>query len=174
MALGVMPGARDRSEHRLRIEGEGEASLALHPWNHAPASCLSLRLRRCMSGGRSPASAARAHLNALTGAQLERPCIAIQVSMQPAGSSEQAAGSKPRNINNVHGLSSWLHGLYSVSSGALAGGLDGTARRSTAAGKTTLISQMVMLALETGTLAVIKVQQLQARMRDAPEAFSSS
>lgn len=159
------------SEHRLYIEDEGEVSVALHPWNHAPRD-LPLDAFTILHEwwAQTLQMQHKFITDALTGSKLNamEQCVAIKV---------ETSNAKLSSIDDVHGLSAWLHSQHSeredgahtttLSSALLTG--------PPAAGKTTLISQVVLLALKTAKLVpiLIKVQQLQLRLNKAPEAFAS-
>ena len=159
------------STHQLRAEGGDELSLQLHPWNHAPRELAMDDFEALRGWWAESLRAQHAHIaDALTGKSLNalEQCVAIEVT----GDSQQSG------IGDVRGLSEWLHSLHA----ARLDGKDTSEVAATlltappAAGKTTLISQAVVLALESGKLVpiVIKVQLLQARLREASGAFASS
>jgi hypothetical protein len=170
---------RSGTKHELRVlptttttSGVDEMLLQLHPWNHAPrelplAAFEALREWWAQSMRAQHTSIA----DVLTGRRLDalQQCVAIEVSGD--------AGHLDR-VRDVRGLSEWLHALHSARSAGEAVGAPGAALLTAppASGKTTLISQAVVLALDRAELVpiVIKVQLLQARLRDRPDAFASS
>jgi Ran GTPase-activating protein (RanGAP) involved in mRNA processing and transport len=150
--------------------GEPPATLTLHPWNHAPRElphaafeALSRWLTRKLRKQHSQI------FDALSGKRLDalQQCVAIEVM----GDADLAG------VHDVRGLSDWLHSLHAARRLGEAITAPGAALLTAppAAGKTTLISQAVVLALDRAELVpiVIKVQLLQARLRDAPDAFAS-
>ena len=158
-------------QHRLRIEDVGEATLPLHPWNHA-ARELPLTAFEALRGWWTK-SLRKQHANladALTGKQLDvlKQCVAIDVE----------GGAGHADIRDVHGLIVWLRKLRAD----MCTGDEVTTPNAVlltappASGKTTLISQAVMLILEDTDLLpiVIKVQRLQAKLHDSPDAFAES
>ena len=159
--------------HRLAfLEGSGEppATLMLHPWNHAPRE-LPHAAYEALSGWwtRELRTQHSQIFDALSGNPLDalQQCVAIEVM----GDADLAG------VRDVRSLSDWLHSLHASRSLGEAITAPGAALLTAppAAGKTTLISQAVVLALDRAELVpiVIKVQLLQARLRDAPDAFAS-
>jgi len=150
--------------------GEPPATLTLHPWNHAPRE-LPHAAFEALSGWwtRELRQQHSQIFDALTGKRLDalQQCVAIEVM----GDADLAG------VHDVRGLSDWLHSLHASRSRGEAITAPGAALLTAppAAGKTTLISQAVVLALDRAELVpiVIKVQLLQARLRDAPDAFAS-
>jgi hypothetical protein len=150
--------------------GEPPATLTLHPWNHAPRE-LPYAAFEALSGWwtRELRKQHTQIFDVLTGKQLDalKQCVAIEVM----GYADLAG------VRDVRGLSDWLHSLHAARSLGEAITAPGAALLTAppAAGKTTLISQAVVLALDRAELVpiVIKVQLLQARLRDAPDAFAS-
>jgi hypothetical protein len=169
----VATAGADGLSHRLTfLEGSGEppATLTLHPWNHAPRE-LPHAAYEAMRGWwtRELRKQHSQIFDALTGNRLDalQQCVAIKVM----GDADLA------DVRDVRGLSDWLHSLHAARSRGEAITALGAALLTAppAAGKTTLISQAVVLALDRAELLpiVIKVQLLQARLRDAPDAFAS-
>mgnify|MGYP000894950872 FL=1 len=154
------------------LEGSGEppATLTLHPWNHAPRE-LPHAAYEALSGWwtRELRKQHTQIFDALSGNPLDalQQCVAIEVM----GDADLAG------VRDVRSLSDWLHSLHASRSLGEAITAPGAALLTAppAAGKTTLISQAVVLALDRAELVpiVIKVQLLQARLRDAPDAFAS-
>ena len=160
------------SQHQLRISEGDEVSLQLHSWNHAPREIAMDTFEVLRRWWAESLGAQHVHIaDALTGKPLEvlKQCVAINVT----------GDSQLLGIDDVRGLSSWLHSLHAAR-------LDGKGVSEVAAalltappaaGKTTLISQTVVLALERSELVpiVIKVQLLQVRLREAQhDEFTST
>jgi len=154
------------------LEGSGEppATLVLHPWNHAPRE-LPHAAYEALSGWwtRELRKQHTQIFDALSGNPMDalQQCVAIEVM----GDADLAG------VHDVRGLSDWLHSLHAARSLGEAITAPGAALLTAppAAGKTTLISQAVVLALDRAEMVpiVIKVQQLQVKLRDAPDAFAS-
>ena len=159
------------SKHKLRVDDGDELSLQLHPWNHAPRE-LALDAFKAMREwwAESLRSQHASISDALTGTPLDalKQCVAIEFT----------GNSQLTGISDVRSMTEWLHWLYSARldgndvSEVAAALLTGPP----AAGKTTLISQAVVLALDRAEMVpiVIKVQQLQVRLGEAPDVFASS
>jgi Ran GTPase-activating protein (RanGAP) involved in mRNA processing and transport len=161
------------------LEGSGEppATLTLHPWNHAPRELPQVAFEalrvwwtrglRAQHGGIA---------DALTGHRLDalQQCVAISVTGDAAAEAEAAA------ISDAHGLLGWLLAQHN----AQLEGRTAEAPRAAlltagpASGKTTLLSQVVTLALQDEHTELVpilvKVQVLQQRLLDAPDAFASA
>ncbi|KOO27955.1 hypothetical protein Ctob_003240, partial [Chrysochromulina tobinii] len=159
--------------HRLTfLEGSGEppATLTLHPWNHAPRELPHAAYEAMREWWTRELRKQHTQIfDALSGNRLDalQQCVAIEVM----GDADLAG------VRDVRGLSDWLHSLHAARSLGEAITAPGAALLTAppAAGKTTLISQVVVLALDCAELVpiVIKVQLLQAKLRDAPDAFTS-
>ena len=161
------------STHTLRLDGgsDGELSLALHPWNHAPRELPFAAFEVLREWWVQSMRAQHTHIaDALTGKSLDAldQCVAIEVTGSAADLS---------SVRDVRGLSAWLHLLHAARGGGAATDATGAVLLTAppAAGKTTLISQAVVLALKKAELVpiVIKVQLLQARLRASPDEFTS-
>ena len=159
--------------HRLTfLDGSGKppATLTLHPWNHAPRELPHAAYEALSAWWTRELRTQHSQIfDALSGKRLDalQQCVAIEVM----GDADLAG------VRDVRGLSDWLHSLHAARSRGEAVAAPGAALLTAppAAGKTTLISQAVVLALDRAELVpiVIKVQLLQARLRDAPDAFAS-
>jgi hypothetical protein len=160
--------------HQLTfLEGSGEppATLTLHPWNHAPRELPHAAFEALRGWWTRELRKQHTQIfDVLTGKRLDalQQCVAIEVM----GDADLVG------VRDVRGLSDWLHSLHAARSLGEAITDLGAAALLTAppaAGKTTLISQAVVLTLDRAELVpiVIKVQLLQARLRDAPDAFAS-
>jgi hypothetical protein len=154
------------------LEGSGEppATLTLHPWNHAPRELPHAAFEALSRWWTRELRKQHSQIfDALSGNPLDalQQCVALKVM----GYADLAG------VRDVRGLSDWLHSLHASRRLGEATTAPGAALLTAppAAGKTTLISQAVVLALNRAELVpiVIKVQLLQARLRDAPDAFAS-
>eukprot|EP00900_Chrysochromulina_parva_P027515 jgi/Chrpa1/9398/Chrysochromulina_OHIO_Genome00015588-RA len=154
------------------LEGSGEppATLTLHPWNHAPRELPHAAYEAVHEWWTRKLRKQHTQIfDALSGNPLDalQQCVAIEVM----GDADLAG------VHDVRGLSNWLHSLHASRSLGEAITVLGAALLTSppAAGKTTLISQAVVLTLDRAELVpiVIKVQLLQARLRDAADAFAS-
>ena len=150
--------------------GESPATLTLHPWNHAPRELPHAAFEKLRGWWTRELRTQHSQIfDALSGNPLDalQQCVAIKV----IGDADLAG------VRDVRGLSDWLHSLHAARSHGETITAPGAALLTAppAAGKTTLISQAVLLALDRAELVpiVIKVQLLQARLRDAPDAFAS-
>jgi len=150
--------------------GEPPATLALHPWNHAPRELPQVAFKAMHEWWTRELRKQHTQIfDALSGNRLDalQQCVAIEVM----------GDADLDGLRGVHGLSDWLHSLHAVRRRGEAITAPGAALLTAppAAGKTTLISQAVVLALNCAELVpiVIKVQLLQAKLHDAPDAFAS-
>ena len=157
--------------HRLRFEGGGEASVALHPWNHAPRWLPADSFEEVREWHTRAMRAKHSHINdALTGRRLDslEQCVAVDVISNAKGMEA---------VKDAHTMSAWLRALYEQH---LKG--DKTDRppaslltAGPAAGKTTLLSQLVAFSLEGPLIPIlVKVQVLQRRRIDFPDIFASA
>jgi len=161
------------------LEGSGEppATLTLHPWNHAPRELPQVAFEALRAWWRRGLRAQHGGIaDALTGHRLDalQQCVAISVTGDAAAEAEAAA------ISDAHGLLGWLLAQHSAQ-------LEGRTMEAPraalltagpASGKTTLLSQVVTLALQDEHTELVpilvKVQVLQQRLLDAPDAFASA
>ena len=160
-------------EHRLRLEGGGaEASLALHPWNHAPRELPSAAFAALRGWY---VNALRAQhgciVDALSGEKLDtlQQCVAIDVSGD--------AGVANAAVNDAHSLAAWLRTLHleRLAGGACEAPCAALLTAGPAAGKTTLLSQVVALSLDGELVPIlIKAQRLQRLLLDTPDAFAGA
>jgi Ran GTPase-activating protein (RanGAP) involved in mRNA processing and transport len=172
-------GADGLSHGLTFLEGSVEppATLTLHPWNHAPRELPQVAfeaLRACWT--RELRAQHGGIADALTGHRLDalQQCVAISVTGVAAAEAEAAA------ISDAHGLLGWLLAQH----GAQLEGRTMEAPRAAlltagpASGKTTLLSQVVTLALQDEHTELVpilvKVQVLQQRLLEAPDAFASA
>jgi hypothetical protein len=161
------------------FEGSGEppATLTLHPWNHAPRELPQVAFEALRAWWARGLRAQHGGIaDALTGHRLDalQQCVAISVTGDAAAEAEAAA------ISDAHGLLGWLLAQHS----AQLEGRTAEAPRAAlltagpASGKTTLLSQVVTLALQDEHTELVpilvKVHVLQQRLLDAPDAFASA
>ena len=157
--------------------GEPPATLTLHPWNHAPRELPQVAFEALRAWWRRELCAQHGGIaDALTGHRLDalQQCVAISVTGGAAAEAEAAA------IRDAHSLLGWLLAQH----GAQLEGRPMEAPRAAlltagpASGKTTLLSQVVTLALQDEHTELVpilvKVQVLQQRLLDAPDAFASA
>jgi len=172
-------GADGLCHSRTFLEGSGEspATLRLHPWNHAPRELPQVAFEALRAWWARGLRAQHGGIaDALTGHRLDalQQCVAISVTGDAAAEAEAAA------IRDAHGLLGWLLAQHS----AQLEGRTAEAPRAAlltagpASGKTTLLSQVVTLALQDEHTELVpilvKVQVLQQRLLDAPDAFASA
>jgi hypothetical protein len=174
----VATAGADGLRHLLEFEGSGEppATLTLHPWNHAPrelphAAYEAMRVWWARWLGTQHACIA----DALTGKRLDalQQCVAINVT---GGAAETQASA----ISDAHSLTAWLlaqHGAR-LEGGPMEGPLAALLTAGPASGKTTLLSQVVMIALNNERTELVpilvKVQVLQRWLLEAPDAFAGA
>ena len=160
------------------LEGSGEppATLTLHPWNHAPRELPHAAYEAMRAWWAPWLGAQHAQIaDALTGKRLDalQQCVAISVT---GGEAETQASA----IRDAHSLTAWLlaqHGAQ-LEGGPTEGPLAVLLTAGPASGKTTLLSQVVTLALQDEHTELVpilvKVQVLQQRLLEAPDAFASA
>ena len=167
--------------HRVRdLEEPGtEFNLILHPFNHGPrdvsnAAFLALQKRH----NRSLRNSHSAIVDALSGKRLDvyQQCVPIEIGS--TGTSSQEI-SPLVGISDVRGLASWLHGTHQQRTCGTPVTACVLLTAGPAAGKTCLMSQLVMHTLEqpNGLVPIlIKVQNLQKRLLsdDSRETFASA
>jgi hypothetical protein len=152
--------------HRLRLTGGGEASLALHPWDHAPREVPSDAFARLHEAHTATLRAQHSHIvDPISGDRLDalEQCVAIDVSGEMA-------------VVDAHSLSAWLLDQYEGRRAGRATQAEAALLTAgPAAGKTTLMSQVVMLSLESALVPIlVRVQRLQRWLLDEPGAFLSA
>jgi Ran GTPase-activating protein (RanGAP) involved in mRNA processing and transport len=157
------------------FEGSGEppATLTLHPWNHAPRELPHAAYEAMRAWWAPWLRAQHAQIaDALTGKRLDalQQCVAISVT---GGAAETQASA----IRDAHSLTAWLLAQQSVQleGGPTEGPLAALLTAGPASGKTTLLSQVVMVTLQDERMELVpilvKVQVLQRRLLEAPDAF---
>ena len=150
--------------------------LPLHPWNHAPCEMPLADFEKLRDWWMHMLRVQHSHiLDALTGKRLDvmKQCVAI--NMDSAGNN---------GIQDASTLSKWLHQRHAECCQGGTTPLDDNGRAipaaallsgPPAAGKTSLLSQIVVHSLETELVPVlIKMQNLQRRMLDSPEVFATA
>jgi hypothetical protein len=167
-----------RLRHLLEFEGSREppATLTLHPWNHAPRELPHAAYEAMRDWWARSLRANHARIaDALTGKRLDalQQCVAINVT---GGAAETQASA----IRDAHSLTAWLlaqHGEQ-LEGGPTEGPLAALLTAGPASGKTTLLSQVVMIALQDERTELVpilvKVQVLQRRLLEAPDAFAGA
>jgi len=168
----------DGLRHLLEFEGSREppATLTLHPWNHAPRELPHAAYEAMRDWWARSLRANHARIaDALTGKRLDalQQCVAINVT---GGAAETLASA----IRDAHSLTAWLlaqHGAQ-LEGGPTEGPLATLLTAGPASGKTTLLSQVVMVALQDERTELVpilvKVQVLQRRLLEAPDAFAGA
>ena len=148
-----------------------DAALVLRPWNHAPRELPHSAFETVRMWYMDTLRAQHSHISdALSGKRLHvlEQCVPIDVQ----GEAELSG------VHTGFDLGSWLAGLHTRC--CLGSAVDGPAAAlltgPPAAGKTSLMSQVVMHLLMMRELVpiAIKVQRLQVRLLAAPDAFASS
>jgi Ran GTPase-activating protein (RanGAP) involved in mRNA processing and transport len=164
--------------HLLTFGGSGEppATLTLHPWNHAPRELPHAAYEAMRAWWAPWLGAQHARIaDALTGKRLDalQQCVAINVT---GGVAETQASA----IRDALSLTAWLlaqHGAR-LEGGPAEGPLAALLTAGPASGKTTLLSQVVMIALQDERRELVpilvKVQVLQRRLLEAPDTFAGS
>ena len=164
----VTLSVRGTAQHQLNGD-LGQLSIALHPWNHAPlvfslASFKALRSRYASTLRSQHASI----VDALSGQRLDifDQCVPIKVVTTAKQTSSNLA-----NVNDVQGLASWLLAAHAARRDAPADAGPAACLLLTAppaAGKTCLVSQLVMHILQSKECdmvpILIKVQELQRHL----------
>jgi len=165
--------------HRLKFEGpsgEPPATLTLHPWNHAPRELPHAAFEAMRAWWAPWLGAQHAHIaDALTGKRLDalRQCVAISVT-------GGAAETQMSAIRDANSLSAWLLAQHraQLEGGPMEGPRAVLLTAGPASGKTTLLSQVVTLALQDERTELVpilvKVQVLQWRLLEAPDAFAGA
>jgi NLR family CARD domain-containing protein 3 len=164
--------------HLLEFEGSGKppATLTLHPWNHAPRELPHAAYEAMRAWWARWLGVQQARIaDALTGKRLDalQQCVAINVT---GGAAETQAST----IRDAHSLTAWLLAQHSVQleGSPTEGPLAALLTAGPASGKTTLLSQVVMVALQDERAELVpilvKVQVLQRRLLEAPDAFAGA
>ena len=127
--------------HRLRLEGDALLTLALHPWNHAPRELPHAAFEQLRAFHAASLRAQHSVIvDALSGKKLDalEQCVAIDV----VGGDEEMAG-----VKDARALGGWLRARYAerVEGGAADRLMAVLLTAGPAAGKTTMLSQVVLL-----------------------------
>ena len=156
-------------EHCLRVDEGPQASLALHPWTHAPRELPKSAFEEMRAWHIASLRMQHSHIvDALTGKRLDvlKQSVTIDVASKP----------KLASVTDAHTLTPWLRTLHEE---RLVGGQTErpTAVQLTAepaGGNTTLASQ-VALSLEGELVSiVVKVQQLQRYLVDLHDMVAAA
>ena len=167
-ALGKWADVEVGADGAVRL---GDAELVLRPWNHAPRELPHDAFEMVRMWYMSTLRAQHSHISdALSGKRLHvlEQCVPIDVQ----GEAELLG------VHTGFALGGWLAGLHTRC--CLGTTVDAPAAAlltaPPAAGKTSLMSQVVMHLLMMRELVpvAIKVQRLQVRLLAAPDAFASS
>ena len=156
------------AEEACAFDG-GRASL--HPWNHAPLEVSVDAFEALRAWHTIALRAQHSHIaDALSGRRLDvlQQCVAIEVA---------GGGAELASVVDARSLAAWLRTLHEE---RLAGG-EVTRPPATlltagpASGKTTLLSQVVVLSLDGELVPIlIKMQILQQMLISSPDAFASA
>eukprot|EP00312_Isochrysidales_sp_CCMP1244_P014706 CAMPEP_0202741946 /NCGR_PEP_ID=MMETSP1388-20130828/4654_1 /ASSEMBLY_ACC=CAM_ASM_000864 /TAXON_ID=37098 /ORGANISM="Isochrysis sp, Strain CCMP1244" /LENGTH=1959 /DNA_ID=CAMNT_0049408819 /DNA_START=358 /DNA_END=6236 /DNA_ORIENTATION=+ len=151
----------------VRIEG---ATVTLHPWNHAPLELPLAAFEVLCDWWKQTLRLQHSHLaDTLTGCRLDvlQQCVAIDLH----GSGSAA------DVNDAYSMSAWLRRLHAdcceggateVPSAVLLTGPP-------ASGKTSLLSQLIVLSLGFELIPIlIHAQQLQRQLLEFPDAFADA
>jgi hypothetical protein len=164
--------------HKLRFEEDGtRVFAALHPWNHAPRELPHRAFETLRDSWTAQLLMQHSHItDFVSGKRLDtlQQCVALDLESEGRG--------RAMDVADVEDLGAWLHNRHKA---FLLG--EATTQASAAllvaapaAGKTTLLSQLVMFTLEDETVElvpiVVSVQRMQARMSDVrwPETFANA
>ena len=146
---------------------EGGRTVDLHPWNHAPLELPSDGFEKVRDWHLNSLRVQHSHIiDALSGQRLDslQQLVAIDVK-----------GGSSSAVRDASTLSVWLRKLHEerVIGGALETPPAVLLTAGPAAGKTTLLSQLVVLALDGELVPVlVKVQRLQRLLVDAADSFA--
>ena len=158
--------------------GSGElVPFAPHPWNHAPREMLKDSFERVRAWHLESLRRGHSHIvDALSGRRLDalQQCVAIDVVGKANGITAEAGVS---SVADAHALATQLSQMHQMRRGGLAA--EGPAAvlltAGPAAGKTTLLSQLVVLSLAGELVPIlVKVQLLQRRLIAWPRVFEAS
>ena len=157
---------RPLGSHELQLSDGHRVTLQLHPWNHAPALLPQSAFAALSHWWLQTLRAQHSHvIDALSGKRFDvlEQCVSIDVS----------------TMKDAAGLSEWLLARYAARCKSAADANEPACALLTAgpaAGKTCLMSQLVVhvLASGSGLLPIfIKVHVLQRQLLDHRAAFSS-
>ena len=173
-AMGVRAYAPDqplvvREGGAWRERTGADARTALHPWNHAPRELPCAAFETMRTWWLGALRAQHSHVvDPLSGRRFDvmKQCVAIDVQ-----------GDVTLASADARGLSAWLAAQHTarLEGGACDAPFSALLTAEPAAGKTTLLSQIVATSLEGELVPIlVKVQQLQAALLAAPDAFASA
>ena len=174
------PASGGGGNHELRLGETSSREVSLHPWNHAPRgltmddfdSILSRYIRRVQADHACV-------VDALSGQRLNvlEQCVPIRMHSAITGDAGPASLGK---VRDVQALAVWLSKKYEA---LVAGDADERScillTGQPAAGKTCLMSRLVMHTLEKKPVMLVpilvKIQQLQRRLgKDEAKHFETS
>ena len=147
--------------------------MVLHPWNHAPRELPAADFEALLAWWAALMRHQHAHIHdTLTGQRLETLQQRVAIDVLKGDAAMQ------REVGDAEGLSAWLsrQHLERLEGGAVEGPCAVLLTAGPAAGKTTLTSQVVVLSLGSSELVpiLVKVQRLQHRLKDSPQAFAAA
>ncbi len=160
--------------HELRI-GERNCKQLLNPWNHAPLQVPSSSLDPISQWLQNSLSSQHSHTkDALTGKKLAvlDQCVAM--------TAEGNESLQEAQVTDVHSLHKWLQNVMTLreSGDDTTETLHVLITAPPAAGKTTLMSQLMMLCLMDKTTAMtpilMRASRLQKLLLESPEQFANS
>eukprot|EP00966_Prymnesium_polylepis_P258028 5960248-Prymnesium_polylepis.1 len=161
--------------NRLRIEGEEDAEMLLHPWNHAPRDLIISDFDIVKEHYANKMRDTHHYIiDALSGRQLDvmKQLVAIEVS----GGSSELAG-----IQKADDLTDWLHISHDERCEGKQTGVPTSCALLTgppAAGKSSLLSQILVLSLDKEAAELvpilIRVQAVQLELQEEAEAYTTS
>ena len=165
----VIDHVADSATLRLGTSGESITFMP-HPWNHAPREMPSDAFETVRTWYIASLRRSHSHIrDALTGRSLEalQQCVKIDVESDLSLSS----------VVDAQSLAMWLCDLHTERCLGVVAELPTVVLLTAgpAAGKTTLLSQLVTLILDRDLIPIlVKVQQLQRRLIESRDAFQSA
>ena len=155
------------AEKACTLDG-GPASL--HPWNHAPLEVSLDAFEAIRAWHTTALRAQHSHIaDALSGRRLDvlQQCVAIEVA---------GGGAELASVVDARSLAELLRTLHQRLTGGEATRPPATLLTGgPASGKTTLLSQVVVLSLDSELVPIlIKAQLLQQRLISSPDAFATA
>ena len=166
----VVEAAESGVGHRVRLDSSSAAHLLpLHPWNHAPRDLPQADMASVHAWYIETQRDQHTRItDAISGQKLDtlQQCVAISIPGRDLGL-----------IKDAHSLAAWLRAQHEsrVQGSVCEQPCAVLLTAGPAAGKTTLLSQTMALSLEGELVPIlIKVQRLQRRLLDTPDAFAAS